>query len=347
MRSRCRSVLFLAALASAPAAANAQQQATYDLVVANGRVMDPATGLDAIRHLGIRSGRIVRISATPLAGTRTIDAKSHIVAPGFIDLHEHGQDSGSYAMMVRDGVTSAFELEAGTADVAWWYKAHEGGQLVNYGVAVGHIPARMRVLGDPSTGILPSGIGGTGHATEAQVQEMEAILRRGLAEGAIAVGAGSAYTPGAPMTEITRMFRVAAEGKASVHIHMRGGVAGLDSTLAAARVAGAALHIVHVNSSAGSELTTFLEHITAARTAGRDVTTEAYPYGAGMTSIQSALYDDWASWPDSTYKQYQLVSTGSGSRARASARRARPAGRSSAIRAPSRRRPMPLRVRSR
>jgi dihydroorotase len=213
-------------------------------------------------------------------------------------------------MMVRDGVTSAFELEVGTADVAAWYAAREGGQLVNYGVSVGHIPARMRVLGDPGTGLLPAGIGGSGTATEEQRAAMERVLREGLAQGAVAVGFGSAYTPGAPMAEIEQMFRVAAESGASVHIHMRGGVGGLRETIAAAASAGAALHIVHVNSSAGSDLTAFLAAIQAARDAGQDVTTEAYPYGAGMTEIQSALFDDWRTWPDEQFAQHQLVATG-------------------------------------
>ena len=128
--------------------------------------------------------------------------------------------------MVRDGVTSALELEVGTGDVATWYDDREAGQIVNYGVSVGHIKARMKVLGDPSTALLPAGVGGTGTATDAQIAEMEAILRKGLADGAVAVGFGSAYTPGATMAEIERMFRVAAEGNASAHIHMRNGVAG-------------------------------------------------------------------------------------------------------------------------
>ena len=292
------------------AACGGQPRASYDLVIANGRVMNPESGLDAIRHVGIEAGRIAAVSETPLSGTRTIEASGHVVAPGFVDLHEHGQQDESYRMMVRDGVTTALELEAGTADVAGWYAAREGGQIVNYGVSVGHIPARMRVLGDPGTGLLPAGIGGTGSATEAQVAEMEAILRKGLAEGAVAVGMGSAYTPGAPMAELARMFSVAAEGGASTHIHLRGGLAGLKETIATARAAAAALHVVHVNSVAGDEIDAFLSAIEAARVAGQDVTTEAYPYGAGMTEIQSALFDDWQTYSDERFAQHQLVSTG-------------------------------------
>src|SRR6185436_3845628 len=137
----------------------------------------------------------------------------------------------------------------------------------------------MKVLRDPSTGLLPAGIGGTGPASESQIAEMEAILLKGLADGAVAVGFGSAYTPGATMAEIERMFRVAADGGASAHIHMRNGVAGLDSTIAAAAAAHAKLHIVHVNSSGDTNLVAFLARIQAARDRGQDVTTEAYPYG--------------------------------------------------------------------
>jgi N-acyl-D-aspartate/D-glutamate deacylase len=300
----------LAAVLVLAVAACSRQMPPLNLVIANGRVMDPESGLDAVRHVGITGGRIAAVSETPLQGARVIDASQHVVAPGFIDLHEHGQQEESYRMMVRDGVTSAFELEVGTGDVAAWYSAREGGQIVNYGVSVGHIPARMKVLGDPGKGLLPAGIGGSGSADEAQMAAMEGVLRAGLAQGAVAVGFGSAYTPGAPMSEIERMFRVAAAGGASAHIHMRGGLKGLQETLAAAAAARVPLHIVHVNSSAGDELHAFLSAIQAARDRGQDVTTEAYPYGAGMTEIQSALFDDWQTWPDERFGLHQLVSTG-------------------------------------
>lgn len=302
-------VAVLLVLTQLPSCAG-QPTPTYDLVLANGRVMDPESGLDAVRHVGIRGGRIEAISEAPLTGTRLVDAAAHVVAPGFVDLHEHGQQEESYRMMVRDGVTSAFELEVGTGDVAAWYATREGGQIVNYGVAIGHIPARMKVLGDPGTGLLPAGVGGSGVASEAQMAAMETILREGLAQGAVAMGFGSAYTPGASISEIERMFKVAADGGASAHIHMRGGVPGLHETIKAAAAARVPLHIVHVNSSAGDDIDQFLALIQAARDAGQDVTTEAYPYGAGMTEIQSALFDDWASWPDERFRLHQLVATG-------------------------------------
>jgi N-acyl-D-aspartate/D-glutamate deacylase len=302
--------LAIATLCLISAACARETAPPYDLVVANGRVMDPESGLDAVRQVGIRGGKIEILSEAPLAGIRVIDASRHVVSPGFIDLHEHGQQEESYRMMVRDGVTSAFELEVGTGDVAAWYAARERGQIVNYGVSVGHIPARMKVLGDPGTGLLPAGIGGSGTATDAQMAAMETILREGLAQGAVAMGLGSAYTPGAPISEIERMFRIAGEGGVSAHIHMRGGLKGLQETIAAASAAHAALHIVHVNSSADTELDAFLTAIKSARDSGQDVTTEAYPYGAGMTEIQSALFDDWQKWPDARFGLHQLVSTG-------------------------------------
>jgi N-acyl-D-aspartate/D-glutamate deacylase len=305
-----RTLRCLCLLGLVGAACTGSPPPTYDLVIANGRVIDPASGVDAVRHVGVRGATIEAISETPLSGTRVIDAANHVVAPGFIDLHEHGQQEESYRMMVRDGVTSAFELEVGTGDVAGWYAAREGGQIVNYGVSIGHIPARMKVLGDPGRGLLPAGIGGTGTATDAQMTEMEAILRKGIDEGAVAMGFGSAYTPGAPMSEIERMFRVAGEGGVSAHIHLRGGVEGLRETLQAAANAKAPLHIVHVNSVAGDDIAEFLAMIQKARDAGQDVTTEAYPYGAGMTEIQSALFDDWKTWPDERFALHQLVSTG-------------------------------------
>lgn len=284
--------------------------ASYDLVVTGGRVLDPGSGFFQEANVGVRDGVVAEISDAELDGARVIDATGLVVAPGFIDLHEHGQSEEAYALMVRDGVTAALELEVGDEDIDAWYDARDGGQIVHHGVSIGHMQVRMDVLDDPGTGLTPAGVGGSAAATPGQLDEIEARIRRGLDRGALAVGFGTAYTPGAEMSEVRRMFGVAAEYEAPVHIHMRNGVAGLDSTLTAAREVGAPLHIVHVNSSAGAAIDTFLEMIEEARANGQDVTTETYPYGAGMTEITSALFDDWRSWPDERFADHQLVSTG-------------------------------------
>src|SRR3954465_10719196 len=82
-------VIIVAALAACVFVPLAAQD--YDLVIANGRVMDPESGLDGPRHIGVRAGKVVAISETPLAGGQQIDARGLVVAPGFIDLHSHGQ----------------------------------------------------------------------------------------------------------------------------------------------------------------------------------------------------------------------------------------------------------------
>ncbi len=279
-----------------------------DLVIAGGRVLDPESGLDAVRHVGIRGGRIEIVSEAPLEGTRVIDASGLVVAPGFIDLHRHGQDEASYRLAVRDGVTTALELELGVPDVAGWYAAREGGQLVNYGASIGHLGARAVALGDPVTGI--GGASTRRAASAAELEELERLLRVGLAQGAVGVGVGAAYTPGAGMDELRRMLAVVAERGVAAFVHGRGGLAGLDSLLAAAHETGASLHVVHANSSGGALVERFVGRIAAARAAGQDVTTEAYPYAASQTLIESAPFDGWRSWPEERFARYVWVDTG-------------------------------------
>ena len=282
---------------------------SYDLVLQGGRVMDPESGLDATRNVGIRGGRIEAISEDELTGDRTIDASGLVVAPGFIDLHVHGQSDEAFRLMARDGVTTALELEVGTEDVAAWYGEREAGQILNYGVSVGHIRVRMAVMGDGGN-FLPSGPGGNEPASAEQIAEMAGRIRQGLADGAAAVGFGMAYTPAASTDEFEAMLSVAAEHGASSHIHVGAGLNGLRAAIDGASRTGSALHVVHANSSGGANIAEFLAIIEAARTAGQDVTTEMYPYEAGMTEIETALYDDWESWDDDRFAIHQWVETG-------------------------------------
>ena len=119
---------------------------TYDLVIANGRVIDPATNLDAVRHVGIRAGKIAAISTAPLGGRATIDATGLVVAPGFIDLHSHGQTLENYRFKARDGVTTALEMEVGAGPVAAWYAERAGKSPIHFGATSGELPARIAVM---------------------------------------------------------------------------------------------------------------------------------------------------------------------------------------------------------
>jgi N-acyl-D-aspartate/D-glutamate deacylase len=291
---------------------------TYDLVIANGRVMDPESGLDAVRSVGIRGGKVAAISEGPLAGKATIDAKGLVVAPGFIDLHEHGQEPRNYQFQAHDGVTTSLELEAGTDDVDKWYAAREGKSLINFGVSIGHIPVRMKVMHDPGT-FLPTGDAAHRAATSEEVSEMIATMDRGFRQGALAEGMGVNYTAAASHAEIVEMFRVAAKYGASVHVHLRyaglkeptTGLAALEEVVAASAATGAPLHVVHITSMGLKYTPQLIDMVAGAQRHGLDVTTECYPYTAGSTALQSAIFDPgWQEAMGITYKDIQWAETG-------------------------------------
>lgn len=266
-------------------------QGRYELVIAGGRVIDPSSGLDAVRNIGVTAGRIAEISTSPLGGRRTIDASGLVVAPGFIDVHAHGQTAETYRFQSLDGVTTSLELELGTADVDRWYQEREPGQRINYGVSVGHIKVRMAVMHDAGQ-IMPTGAAAYDAASPSQIAEIVRRIDQELGEGAVSIGAGFPYTPAATREELLAVFRIAARTPAPVHVHIRPGVSGLQEALALASETGAPLHVVHINSAGNEQTPDMLRLIDAARTRGQDVTTEAYPYDAGMTQIESATVQD-------------------------------------------------------
>ena len=290
----------------------------YDVVIANGRVMDPETGLDAPRNLGITAGKISAISEAPLKGKTTIDAKGLVVAPGFIDLHEHGAEPRNYQFQAHDGVTTSLELEVGTGDVNKWYAAREGKSLINFGASIGHIPVRMEVMHDPGE-FLPTGDAAHRAATPEELAQIRAGIEKGFREGALAEGMGINYTPEATHSEIVEAFKIAAKYGASVHVHIRyagikepfTGLAALEEVLAAAVATGAPLHVVHITSAGLKDTPALIAMIEGARKRGIDVTTESYPYTAASTYLQSSIFDP--GWQESmaiTYKDLQWAETG-------------------------------------
>ena len=309
---RC-SVLLL--LFATPALA---QNQTYDIVIANGRVIDPESRLDAVRWVGIRGGKIAAISQTPLRGTTVLEARGKVVAPGFIDLHAHGQDSENYRLFALDGVTTALELEVGTEDVDRWYAERAGKALINYGVTIGHPRVRLKLFNDPSTDLLPTGPGAKKAASATEIAELRRMIAKGLQQGALGVGFGLQYTPAATRWEVLEMFREAAAVRAPAFAHVRafgpnepgGSVESFMEVIGAAAVTGAPLHIVHLNSMSLSETPKTLKLVTDARARGIDVTTEAYPYSAGMTEMKSTLLDQFEGAPDSILSRLQWPATG-------------------------------------
>jgi hypothetical protein len=273
----------------------------YDLVLEGGRVMDPDTGLDAKRNVGIRDGKIVRVSSEALSGKRLIHAAGLVVAPGFIDLHQHAQGIESQRVKALDGVTTALELEIGVPDVAEFLKTKERHSLIHYGTSASHVAARALVFGTPLPPgeILPkSGPATEQPATTAQIMQIEHRLRAELDAGGLAVGMGIQYTPGATRLEVINMFRLAAERKVPVYAHVRssggvdpGSIAAVSEVIAASAISGAPLHIVHINSTCLRDAPECLSMVEGARARGLDVTTEAYPYIAGMTFINSAVFN--------------------------------------------------------
>ena len=284
----------------------------YDRVILGGRVMDPASQLDAVRDIGILGGRIAVITTEAVRGRDTVDARGLVVAPGFIDLHAHGQTIETYRFQSLDGVTTSLELELGTSDVAAWYRERSTGegQRINYGVSIGHIKVRMAVMHDSGT-VMPVSDGAYRAASPAQIDEIANRIEIGLREGAVSIGAGFPYTPAATRDELLAVFRIAAKTKTPIHVHIRPGVAGLTEALALAGETNAPLHVVHINSVSLAQTPVMLEMISDARARGHDVTTEAYPYTAGMTEIQSATIQDmYRGAPDDSVAQLEWPPTG-------------------------------------
>ena len=187
------------------------QTPIYDIVVSNGRVMDPESGLDATRNIGIRGQRIVAISKAPLHGRMVIEARGLVVAPGFIDLHSHGQDDENYHFKAHDGVTTALELEIGASPIADWYESRKGKALINFGASSGHVPARMATMRDTGS-FLPRDEAKNRVATDEERLSIVNWVRQGLDDGAIGIGFGIAYVPTAAREEILRLFQLAGKG---------------------------------------------------------------------------------------------------------------------------------------
>jgi len=302
-----RVLIVTAFLAVLSGCGNGDARETYDLVILNGRVMDPETGFDGVRNVGITDGMIVSITEDDISGRESIDASGHVVAPGFIDTHFHWTRPIGYKLALRDGVTAAMDLEAGVYGprVDDWYAMHAGRSQLNYGTSSGHEFARTKVtqelpdedLLDAPYSVVKGRASGTAWFEEVldinKGNRMLSLIDEGLRQGALGIASTVGYIPGATAREMFEVQRVGAAYGRPTAVHLRytpGTVTteanGAQEILANAIALGAPALINHFNNPGWEMVQDLLVRL---RREGHNVWGEVYPYAAGQTTINAAF----------------------------------------------------------
>lgn len=279
----------------------------HDLVLHNGRVIDPESGTDAVLDVGIDRGTVTTVSKTPLDGRCVLDVSGRIVAPGFIDLHSHCAGIPGMRLQALDGVTTALELEAGVHPITRAYeRAATEGRPINYGFSTSWAAARLHVKAGISTTGIPEDIlinmgrpEWQAEASPDEVVRILSLLEQDLSNGALGVGIMVGYAPRVSPSEYTAVARLAAERGVPTYTHARDLVEqdpdtlvdGAEEIVRAAGETGAHMHYCHINSTSLRHLDRVHVLVEQARANGAKVSTEAYPYGTGMTGIGAAFLD--------------------------------------------------------
>ncbi|MGO1411237.1 MAG: amidohydrolase family protein [Microbacterium sp.] len=284
---------------------------TVDLVLTNGRVIDPETGVDGLRHVGIRGGEIVsiqRATEVPRPAAQQIDASRSVIAPGFIDLHSHSQTINGLRFQAMDGVTTALDLESGALPLAETHaEVAREGRPINYGYASNWLAARVSEV--EGIRLEPNGNIKNGSATVLAAKEglddwrwpaspevVDRIVDRvaeGVVEGSIGVGVLLGYAPESGRTEMLKLSRRASELGVPLFVHGRykesddplSGIEGLLELISLAAATGVHVHLCHINSTYSLAADLVLDAIREAQRIGVKITTEAYPYHASSTVI--------------------------------------------------------------
>ncbi len=291
----------------------------FDVVILNGRVVDPETNFDGIRNVGIKDGRIALITEEDISGKETIDATDQVVAPGFIDTHFHWQQMLGYKLGVRDGLTSNLDIELGCVGtkVDQWYADRAGKSPANYGTGSSHELARAAVLdgSDPYSDIdaFRTRAAGQGWAltkpTLEQGNQILQIMDKGLQDGALGISSTLGYMrEGISSREVFEAQRVAARYGRAYQGHTRytpdddvGEANGAQELIANALALNAPVTISHFNNP-GWRLVN--ELIMRLREQGHNVWGEIYPYAAGSTTL-NAVFLKPENWIDKLGHQYE------------------------------------------
>lgn len=281
---------------------------TFDIVIKGGRVIDPASKLDAVRDVGIRGDKIAAVSDKPLAGRRVIEAKGLIVSPGFIDLHSHGVELPGQRMQAHDGVTTALELENGVLPIARAYELHDkAGRAINTGFAASWGWARIIAMIPEMPPVEPKAEWylqaykhlrwTTDPTTPEEQRKLLTTLDQALKQGAIAIGVNAGYVPGVGGKELVAVSELAARHGVPISTHIRdwsnvdpnSSVEGLNMVIGIAATTGAQYIICHLNSTSLRDGPVTAKMLEKARARGIDIMTEAYPYGAGTFPVSAAI----------------------------------------------------------
>ena len=308
----------------------AQPNVLYDVVLTGGRVIDPETKLDAIRNVGIINNRIAQISSEPLKGKQQINVTGLVVAPGFIDLHVHGRTNKEQEYQLHDGLTTALELEYGIENLKGWYATRQSKALINYGASVCWPYERFKSInkykgaisklyeattkGESSIEKLTNTIlpAATEQLSGEEMNNTLNNIKSSLGEGGIGIGVPIGYLPKTNPKEMYKVFQLAGEMNALVFTHVRDpNIISIQEVIANAILTNAPLHIVHINSMSLGNIQLSLDMVDAAKKNGFDITTELYPYTAGSTTLQSAIFNEgWQEKQGISYQDLQWVATG-------------------------------------
>lgn len=287
-----------AALIGAPHVLRAHR-ADADLILRGGVVID-GTGRPRFRaDLAITGDRVTRIAARiPELAKRELDVRDHVVSPGFVDLHSHGDgslfDDPMMESIVRQGVTSIVvgadgSSRAPTRDVLARIDRLPPG--ANVGTMVGLGTVRGAVVGEDDR-----------PATPAELARMTVLVESALADGALGASSGLEYTPGAfaSLDELIALCRPLAARGLGYHTHMRNEddqlLEAVAESIAVARGAGCALQISHLKTQGPrnwGKLEEVFARVDAARGSGLDAAFDRYPYLAYQTGLTN-LFPVWS-----------------------------------------------------
>ena len=303
----------------------------YDLVINNGRVMDPETKFDQVANVGVKDGKIAVITKDKITGKETIDAKGLVVAPGFIDGHQHCIEPYQYRLMLRDGRTTLLDTEIGAhgPKLGEWYKRREGNAPVNFGVAVAHEFARAEVLDGfkdwkhlytpdaAQTRLTKEGWSKTRPNLE-QGNQILALIDQGLQQGGLGIGSTVGYMrEGVSAREIFELQKLGGQYGRFIAMHFRytpgddtTEVNGIQEMLANAAALGTPAIASHFNNPGYNMVH---ELMVRMRERGYNVWGEIYPYAAGSTALNAVFLEPevWVQALGNKYEEtLQDVATG-------------------------------------